>query len=146
MAPEDMQVVVDVPDLLARLQNDRELLVELSEILKTEYPTHLRSLEQAVSGEDMKTVERTGHALKGMFAALSAARAAVMPELLGPDVCRHVRQRRDQPYVYMVLLTSKESKQDVVAGLEPGADDYLIKSFDPDELEARLRTGARVVL
>ena len=76
MAPEDMQVVLDVPDLLARLQNDRELLVELSEILKTEYPTHLRSLEQAVSGEDMKTVERTGHAPKGMFAALSAARAA----------------------------------------------------------------------
>ena len=70
----------------------------------------------------------------------------VMPELLGPDVCRHVRQRRDQPYVYMVLLTSKESKQDVVAGLESGADDYLIKPFDPDELEARLRTGARVVL
>jgi HPt (histidine-containing phosphotransfer) domain-containing protein len=76
MAPEDMQVVLDVPDLLARLENDRELLVELSEILKAEYPTHLRSLEQAVSGEDMKTVERTGHALKGMFAALSAARAA----------------------------------------------------------------------
>jgi HPt (histidine-containing phosphotransfer) domain-containing protein len=76
MAPEDMQVVLDVPDLLARLENDRELLVELSEILKTEYPIQLRSLEQAVSGEDMKTVERTGHALKGMFAALSATRAA----------------------------------------------------------------------
>ena len=54
----------------------------------------------------------------------------VMPELLGPDVCRYVRERRDQPYVYMVLLTSKESKQDVVAGLESGADDYLIKLFD----------------
>ena len=76
MAPEDMPVVLDVPDLLARLQNDHELLAELSEILKTEYPTQLRSLEQAVSAEDMKTVERTGHALKGMFAALSAARAA----------------------------------------------------------------------
>src|SRR5580704_1060368 len=69
----------------------------------------------------------------------------VMPELLGPDVCRHVRQRRDQPYVYMVLLTSKESKQDVVAGLESGADDYLIKPFDPDELKARLRTGLRIL-
>jgi two-component system, sensor histidine kinase and response regulator len=84
MAPEDMQVVLDVPDLLVRLQNDRELLVELSEILKTEYPTHLRSLEQAVSGEDMKTVERTGHALKGMFAALSAARAASAASQLEP--------------------------------------------------------------
>jgi diguanylate cyclase (GGDEF)-like protein len=69
----------------------------------------------------------------------------VMPELLGTDVCRHVRQRRDQPYVYMVLLTSKESKQDVVAGLESGADDYLIKPFDPDELKARLRTGLRIL-
>jgi two-component system, cell cycle response regulator len=69
----------------------------------------------------------------------------VMPELLGPDVCRHVRQCRDQPYVYMVLLTSKESKQDVVAGLESGADDYLIKPFDPDELKARLRTGLRIL-
>ena len=69
----------------------------------------------------------------------------VMPELLGPDVCRYVRQRRDQPYVYMVLLTSKESKQDVVAGLESGADDYLIKPFDPDELKARLRTGLRIL-
>ena len=69
----------------------------------------------------------------------------VMPELLGPDVCRYVRERRDQPYVYMVLLTSKESKQDVVAGLESGADDYLIKPFDPDELKARLRTGLRIL-
>ena len=69
----------------------------------------------------------------------------VMPELLGPDVCRYVRRRRDQPYVYMVLLTSKESKQDVVAGLESGADDYLIKPFDPDELKARLRTGLRIL-
>ena len=69
----------------------------------------------------------------------------VMPELLGPDVCRHVRQCRDQPYVYMVLLTSKESKQDVVAGIESGADDYLIKPFDPDELKARLRTGLRIL-
>jgi two-component system, cell cycle response regulator len=69
----------------------------------------------------------------------------VMPELDGPAVCREVRQKREQPYVHMLLLTSKESKQDVVAGLESGADDYLIKPFDPEELKARLRTGLRIL-
>jgi two-component system, cell cycle response regulator len=69
----------------------------------------------------------------------------VMPELDGPAVCREVRQKREQVYVHMVLLTSKESKQDVIEGLESGADDYLIKPFDPAELKARLRTGLRIL-
>ena len=69
----------------------------------------------------------------------------VMPELDGPGVCREVRKREGQSYVYMVLLTSKESKEDVVAGLESGADDYLTKPFDPEELKARLRTGLRIL-
>jgi len=69
----------------------------------------------------------------------------VMPELDGPGVCREVRKRNEQSYVYMVLLTSKESKEDVVAGLESGADDYLTKPFDPEELKARLRTGLRIL-
>src|SRR5260370_23955476 len=69
----------------------------------------------------------------------------VMPELDGLAVCREVRRKRDQVYVHMVLLTSKESKQDVIEGLESGADDYLIKPFDPAELKARLRTGLRIL-
>ncbi len=69
----------------------------------------------------------------------------VMPGLDGPGVCREVRKRKEQSYVYMVLLTSKESKEDVVAGLESGADDYLTKPFDPEELKARLRTGLRIL-
>jgi two-component system cell cycle response regulator len=56
-----------------------------------------------------------------------------------------VRKRKEQSYVYMILLTSKESKEDVVAGLESGADDYLTKPFDPEELKARLRTGLRIL-
>jgi len=69
----------------------------------------------------------------------------VMPELDGPGVCREVRKRKEQSYVYMVLLTSKEAKEDVVAGLGSGADDYLTKPFDAEELKARLRTGLRIL-
>src|SRR5882672_6204118 len=68
-----------------------------------------------------------------------------MPELDGPGVCREVRKRKEQSYVYMVLITSKEAKEDVIAGLESGADDYLTKPFDPEELKARLRTGLRIL-
>jgi two-component system cell cycle response regulator len=69
----------------------------------------------------------------------------VMRELDGPGVCREVRLRKEQSYVYMVLLTSKEAKEDIVTGLESGADDYLIKPFDAAELKARLRTGMRIL-
>ena len=69
----------------------------------------------------------------------------VMPQLDGPAVCRAVRRKRSQRHVYLVLLTSKSSKEDIVEGLESGADDYLIKPFDPGELKARLRTGRRIL-
>lgn len=69
----------------------------------------------------------------------------MMPELDGPGVCREVRKRKEHSYVYMILLTSKEKKEDVVAGLKSGADDYLTKPFDAEELKARLRTGMRIL-
>jgi two-component system, cell cycle response regulator len=69
----------------------------------------------------------------------------VMPEFDGPAVCRAVRKERGQRHVHLVLLTSKDSKQDIVRGLESGADDYLIKPFDPEELKARLRSGLRIL-
>lgn len=68
-----------------------------------------------------------------------------MPELDGPTVCRMVRKKKDQSYVYMILLTSKGLKTDIVAGLGSGADDYLTKPFDREELKARLRTGERIL-
>src|SRR6202790_2244665 len=69
----------------------------------------------------------------------------MMPELDGPCVCLEVRKQMERPYVHIVLLTSRGSKEDVVAGLEAGADDYLTKPWDPAELTARLRVGQRIL-
>ena len=69
----------------------------------------------------------------------------MMPRKDGLDVCKQVRANTDRPYIYLVLLTAKSHKEEVAAGLEAGADDYVIKPFDPDELRARLKVGQRVV-
>ncbi|HZO90967.1 MAG TPA: SpoIIE family protein phosphatase [Chthonomonadaceae bacterium] len=69
----------------------------------------------------------------------------LMPGLDGVEVCRRVRQRAQAPYVYILLLTSKDRKEDLIEGMNAGADDYLIKPFDPHELQVRLRAGQRIL-
>jgi diguanylate cyclase (GGDEF)-like protein len=68
----------------------------------------------------------------------------MMPGSDGLVVCREVRQRA-APYVYLILLTARDRPEDVVTGLDSGADDFLTKPFDPLELRARLRSGQRVL-
>jgi diguanylate cyclase (GGDEF)-like protein len=65
--------------------------------------------------------------------------------LNGIDLCRLVRERASSPYQYILLVTAKDDKQDLIRGLEAGADDYLSKPFNRDELRARLRTGRRIL-
>jgi two-component system cell cycle response regulator len=69
----------------------------------------------------------------------------MMPRMDGLEVCRAVRQRTANPYVYIVLLTANDKTEEVVQGLEADADDYLRKPFNAQELEARLRTGRRIL-
>jgi two-component system, cell cycle response regulator len=69
----------------------------------------------------------------------------MMPGMDGIEVCRKIRGRSQDVYRYVLLLTAKDDKQDVVAGLEAGADDYLTKPFDVDELRARVRAGKRIL-
>ena len=69
----------------------------------------------------------------------------MMPRMDGLEVCRRVRERNVEPYVYILLLTAKDQKQDVVEGINAGADDYLSKPFDAGELQARLRAGRRIL-
>jgi phosphoserine phosphatase RsbU/P len=69
----------------------------------------------------------------------------MMPGLDGVDVCRRVRARTTGDPVYILLLTAKGNKADIVSGLEAGADDYIVKPFDREELRARLQAGIRIV-
>jgi two-component system cell cycle response regulator len=69
----------------------------------------------------------------------------MMPGIDGVEVCRLVRQRVQEPYIYLLLLTTKGRRENIIEGLDAGADDYLTKPFDPHELQVRLRTGKRIV-
>jgi DNA-binding response OmpR family regulator len=69
----------------------------------------------------------------------------MMPDLNGVDVCRRVRAELPLANMYLILLTSLDTRKDVVTGLESGADDYVVKPFDPDELRARVHVGVRVL-
>ena len=69
----------------------------------------------------------------------------MMPEMDGIALCRAIRNHASPGYVYIIFLTAKDSKDDIIAGLEAGADDYLTKPFHPAELMARLTTGKRIL-
>ncbi len=69
----------------------------------------------------------------------------MMPGMDGIDLCRRIREVDDAPYRYIIMLTGKGEKEDVVTGLEAGADDYLTKPVVMDELKVRLRTGQRIL-
>lgn len=69
----------------------------------------------------------------------------MMPGIDGLDICRRLREEQDAPYVYVLLLTAKESKADLIKAFDAGADDYIKKPFDPDELRARLRAATRIL-
>ena len=69
----------------------------------------------------------------------------MMPGLDGVQICRNVRVHRSTPYIYLLLLTSRGDTADLVAGMEAGADDYLTKPFNVEELEVRLRAGRRIL-
>lgn len=68
-----------------------------------------------------------------------------MPRMDGPELCRRLRSEASGTYVYIMLLTSRQGKESVVAGLAAGADDFLSKPFFAAELEARLQVGLRIV-
>ncbi len=69
----------------------------------------------------------------------------MMPGLDGLEVCRRVRKMSRSDYVYIVLLTAKSHREDLLEGMNAGADDYLVKPCDDQELKVRLQVGLRIV-
>jgi two-component system, cell cycle response regulator len=69
----------------------------------------------------------------------------MMPDLSGIELCQRIRQDFPQSYTYIIFLTGITQKSEVVKGLTSGADDYLTKPFDPEELAARAGVGRRVI-
>ncbi len=69
----------------------------------------------------------------------------MMPGMTGPAVCGELRRRSREPYTYVLLLTARTEKQDLIEGMESGADDYITKPFDAQELKVRLRAGLRIL-
>lgn len=119
-------------------------------LIADDEPISLRMLEKTLQRAGYEVVAvRNGRAAIDELCCPEGPRLALldwmMPEFDGPAVCREVRKQRGQRHVHLVLLTSRNSKQDIVLGLESGADDYLIKPFDPGELRARLHTGLRIL-
>ncbi len=69
----------------------------------------------------------------------------MMPGMDGVEICRRVRAAGREPYIYLLLLTARTESQDLVEGMEAGADDYLTKPFATHELRVRLRAGRRIL-
>ncbi|MBN1841794.1 MAG: response regulator [Deltaproteobacteria bacterium] len=68
-----------------------------------------------------------------------------MPGMDGLELCQKVREAKLPHYVFMMLLTGKDRKEDAIVGFEAGVDDYIVKPFNPDELRARIRVGERII-
>lgn len=69
----------------------------------------------------------------------------MMPGMEGIDICRRLRERPGQPYVYILLVSARSEREDLLSALHAGADDYLVKPFDSRELQARLVVGQRIL-
>lgn len=86
------------------------------------------------------------------LAALDAADAPqlilldwVMPGIGGLQICKQLRSRESGQAMYIIMLTARDTHDDMVAGFDAGVDDFLVKPFDADELRGRLKAGARIV-
>jgi len=119
-------------------------------LIAEDEPLSRRLLQTRLASDGYEVVAAEDGALAwGILESDDAPELAIldwmMPELDGTEICRRLRARESRTYVYVILLTARGRLTDVVAGLESGADDYVTKPFDWEELETRLRTGERIL-
>ena len=127
---------------LETLQPCRVLIVDDDDLVRARLSTVLKrskyEVEIAASGEEALRILNAKH-------CHIIVTDWEMPDMDGLSLCRCIRVSQEEGYVYVLMLTVRNSKEDVVAGLAAGADDYIIKGAPIEELLARLEVGRRIV-
>lgn len=129
---------------------DTPCALDLVVLVAEDEPVSRRLLERSLEGWGYRSVVcEDGATALDRLRAPDAPRIAVldwvMPQMDGVDICRALRQQDTPTQPYLILLTSRARPEDIVEGLSAGADDYITKPVDRDELHARLRVAARIV-
>lgn len=119
-------------------------------LIAEDEPVSRRILEQLLRKWGYQVVAvSNGADAWALLASEDAPRIAIldwtMPEIEGVEICRRVRARAGRAYTFLMLLTAHSQRQSLLLGLKAGADDYLAKPFDADELRARLQVGERIL-
>jgi diguanylate cyclase (GGDEF)-like protein len=113
--------------------------------------TSRRLLSGFLAGRGYSVIEATdGNEALGILLEEDPPSLAVvdwlMPGLSGSEICRRIRDLQERrPYQYLILLTVRREREWLLEGLRSGADDYIVKPFDPEELELRIAAGRRVL-
>jgi len=142
--PESFCSLRPAIEMVRRFQTMKILIAE-------DDPVSRRLLDATVKkwGHETTTVENGEQAweiLKNSYNEYSIAILDwMMPELDGVGVCKRVRAKKAASPMHIIMLTAKSRKDDIVIGLEAGADDYVTKPFDRGELHARLEVGIRII-
>lgn len=154
----------DIPALRTLFERTEAALSDLTDALSVHCTRHeLRNV--LVADDDDATRLRLEHLLKKWgHRVTSVSRGDValeilgtsgpphlaivdwmMPGMTGVDLCRALRARKSDSYTYIILIADRDDPESMLAGLDAGADDFLLKPVAPEELRARLRAGQRIV-
>lgn len=139
IAEDQMEVVPVVPDTHGPL---RVLVVDDSRAQRMVLSSQLRRAGYIVADVDCGQAALDITLEQSFDLILSDW---MMPGMSGPELCTALRARNDPVYIYFILLTSKNEQAEIAEGLERGADDFLTKPVNGDELRARIKAGARIV-
>jgi two-component system cell cycle response regulator len=120
-----------------------------SVLVADDSPVYRKLVEQALSQDSCTALfANSGHQAIEIFEREHPDLVItdwVMPDLTGIELCQKIRADSQSSYTYVIILTSNAEKENVVKGLSAGADDYLTKPFDRDELLARVHVGRRLI-
>jgi len=115
-------------------EDDRVSRIVLSELL-TKSGHEVRAVENGQLAWDLYSSEPVPMLISDWM----------MPVMDGPQLCRKIRAEKRASYTYIILLTALSGKANYLEGMEAGADDFVVKPFDADELQARLRAAERIL-